>query len=433
MASTRLGDGSVTARGLPAGNTTRVPDPRRSPPQRPPVPWQALLGGAVLTLSLAAFAAYALVTPFPMADVQVYRAEGAAALRGHGLYDFTVTEWELPATYPPFAALLFVPLELLPATGAKLAFLAGNLALLALLVHLSARLAGRTVTPPALAALTGAALWLEPVFQTMAFGQVNLALACLVLWDLGRPDGARGKGLAVGLAAGIKLTPAIFAVYLLLTGRARAACAAFGGFCGTVLAGAFFLPGDSVVFWTDRLFETGRVGTAWIVDNQSVQGAVARVLHVADPGPLWMLPAAAVAGTGLWLARRLCLRGGPPGGVGDPARGGTRAVPCGVTCGDVWGLLSVAFTALLVSPISWTHHWVWCVPLLALLWERRVLCAAVAAVFAARTMWLVPRDGDLDLRGPWWVQPFTSPYVCLGLALLTLLAVLARRRGVTSR
>lgn len=396
--------------------TGRAEGGTRGPVRRTPLPSrQTLAAVAALTLSLGAFTVLLLVGHFPMPDVQVYRAEGAAALRGSGLYDFTVTEWELPATYPPFAALLFVPLALLPAAAAKAAFLFVNVALLALLVHLSLRLAGRRASPPALAAVTAAALWLEPVFRTLVFGQVNLALACLVLWDLGRPDGARGKGLAVGVATGIKLTPAVFAVHLLVTGRVRAAFTAFAGFLGTVLTGAFFLPEDSVEFWSSRLFQTGRVGKAWIVDNQSLQGLVARVFHHADPELLWLLPATFTGAFGLWLARRAHRRHGL----------------------EAWSLLCTAFTALLVSPISWTHHWVWCLPLLAVLAPRggpafspqagmRALrtyaCAGTVLVFAARTMWLLPKHGDLDLRFAWWQQPLAAPYPLLALALLVALA-----------
>lgn len=375
-----------------------------------------LLAAAALALSLAGFGALALLLPLPMPDVQVYRAEGVAALRGSGLYDFTVTRWDLPATYPPFAALLFVPLALVPMAAAKAAFAAVNMVLLALLIQLSARLAGRRTSLAGVLTLTAAALWLEPVFQTLAFGQVNLALACLVLWDLGRPDGARGKGLAIGVAAGIKLTPAIFAVHLLVTGRVRAAFTALGGFVGTVLTGAFFLPEDSVVFWTRRLYETGRIGKAWIVDNQSLQGLLSRVLHQADPGLLWLLPALLAGALGLWLARRAHLGHGL----------------------HRWSLLCTAFTALLVSPISWTHHWVWCVPLLAVLAPRgrpalsvragrRALrtyaCLCVVLVFTARPMWLLPKDGALDLRFAWWQQPLAAPYPLLALALLAAVAV----------
>ncbi|MFD6436185.1 glycosyltransferase 87 family protein [Streptomyces venezuelae] len=346
----------------------------------------------LLAVSLTALAGLCVVQHVPMADTLVYRAEGAAVANGSDLYGFTVTEWELPATYPPFAAILFVPTTWLPLAALKTAFLIGNVALLFLLVRLSCKLAGLPARAPFLCAATALALWLEPVFQTVLFGQINLALACLVLWDLTRPPGAVGKGFAVGVAAGIKLTPAVFVVYLLLRGRVREAAVACAGFAGTVLLGALVLPAASVDFWTRRVFETGRVGKAWIVDNQSLQGLVARLLHDAEPGAAWAVPAAVTAVVGLCLVRR----------APDEPR----------------ALLLAAFTALLVSPISWSHHWVWCVPLLAVLIAegRPRLAAAVAVLFTARTFWLLPHAGDLDLHLPWWQQPLASPYALLALA-----------------
>lgn len=348
----------------------------------------------LLATSLAAFVALCLLQRTPMADALVYRAEGAAVVHGTDLYGFTVTEWHLPATYPPFAALLFVPLAWLPPTVLKVAFVAGNVALLAVLVRLSCRLAGLPVRLPTLCAATALALWLEPVFQTVLFGQINLAVACLILWDLTRPPGAPGKGIALGIAAGVKLTPALFLAYLLLTGRRREAATALAAFSGTVLLGALTLPAASVDFWTRRLYETGRVGKVWIVDNQSLQGLIARVSGDPAPGPLWAVPALAVAPVGLWLASR--------------ART------------DRQGILVTALTALLISPVSWSHHWVWCVPLIAVLYAERGPrpAAAVTAVFAARTLWLIPHQGDLDLHLPWWQQPLASPYPLLGLLLL---------------
>ncbi len=356
----------------------------------------------LLILSLAAFAALCLLRPMPMADLLVYRAEGSAVVEGTDLYGFVVTEWELPATYPPFAAVLFVPAALLPLLPLKAAVVAGNALLLGLLVHLSLRLAGRPSRPAVVLAATGAGLWLEPVFQTALFGQINLALACLVLWDLTRPDGARGKGIATGIAAGIKLTPAIFIVHLLLTGRVRAGLYGLAGFAGTVLAGVAALPGPSLEFWTRRIFQTGRVGKAWIVDNQSLQGMFARLLHTTEPGIVWQAAALVTAAAGLLLARRAVRVHGL----------------------EAWGLMCTALTALLVSPISWSHHWVWCVPLLALIaagpgprWA-----AAMAVVFTARSMWLLPHDGYLDLRLPWWQQPAASPYPLLALGFLAYVA-----------
>ncbi|UUU23063.1 glycosyltransferase 87 family protein [Streptomyces sp. DSM 40750] len=369
-----------------------------------------LASGTLFLASLSAFVALCVAQGAPMADALVYRAEGAAVRNGTDLYGFTVTEWRLPATYPPFAALLFVPTTWLPLPALKAAFVLGNTALLALLVHLSARMAGAGPLPtPAMLTATALALWLEPVFQTVLFGQINLALACLVLWDLTRPPGAPGKGVALGIATGVKLTPAVFIAYLFLTRRPREALTALTAFLATVTVGALALPSATIDFWTRRLYETERVGKTWIVDNQSLRGLLARAMGDPSPGLAWAVAASGVAAAGLWLA---CRAGR------DRSRG------------DRWGVLLAAFTALLVSPISWSHHWVWCVPLLAVLWtEGHRRCAAlVAAVFTARTLWLVPHEGTRDLRLPWWQGPLASPYPLFACVLLAFAACGYRAR-----
>ncbi|MER7988317.1 glycosyltransferase 87 family protein [Streptomyces noursei] len=373
-------------------------------------PGRLAIGAALLVLSCAGLYALSLAVQLPMSDIEVYRAEGQAAATGGDLYGFTVTKWALPATYPPFAALLFIPTTWVSLTTLKITCVMANAALLALLIHLSCKAAGLrryAYSAPLLLGTTALGLWLEPVFQTLVFGQINLALTCLVLWDLSRPDGARFKGFATGLAAGIKLTPAIFAVYLLITGRVKAAFTALAGFAVSVLLGALVLPDASVDFWTRRMFETKRVGKVWIVDNQSLQGLLARLLRTTEPGLWWLAAALVTAAAGLWIARR-CHR--------------NRGL-------DLWGVLATAVTALLVSPISWSHHWVWCVPLLAALiaharrdrW-RWALVAAIAVVFTARSMWALHHRGTLALHLPWWQQPLASPYPLLGLALLAALA-----------
>lgn len=387
---------------------------------------KTIAAAVLLLLSLAGLAAVFRLVSLSMSDIAVYRAEGEAAATGGDLYGFTVTEWKLPATYPPFAALLFIPTTWLPLGALKVASVLVNVALVPVLLHLSYKAAytpgtggstgasrlRRARTLPVVLAATAVAVWLEPFFQTLVFGQINIALTCLVLWDLARPDGARLKGFAVGVATGVKLTPAVFAVYLLITGRVRAACTALAGFVCSVLLGVLVLPDASVEFWTQRMFETGRVGKAWIVDNQSLQGLLARCLHTEEPGLLWAGAALLTGMAGLLVARRVYVRRGL----------------------DSWGVLCTAVTALLVSPISWSHHWVWCVPLLVTLgahvrgvrW-RRVLLVAVAVLFTARTMWVLPHQGDLDLHLSWWQQPLAAPYPVLGLALLAAVAWWSRR------
>jgi alpha-1,2-mannosyltransferase len=375
----------------------------------------------LLAVSLTGYAVLCLTMRFPMADALVYRAEGMAAATGHGLYDLRVTRWHLPATYPPFAAIVFVPTSWLPVDLLRVAATEANVVLLGLLAHLSFRFAGwprrAASRPVALLVAVAVGIWAEPVFQTLAFGQINLALACLVLWDLGRPDGARGKGLAVGIAAGIKLTPALFIVYLLCSGRVRQARTAALSLAGTVALGWVALPGASRLYWSREVFDTSRVGKPWIVDNQSLQGMVDRLLHTTHPGLWWQVPAVLTAVAGLAVAVAASRRGL-----------------------ESWGVMCAAVTALLVSPISWSHHWVWCVPLIVMLAAeaRRVparwtAVAAVAAAFYVRSMWLEHRPGDYVLNLSWWHQPLLSPYPVMGLAFLAVTAFRIRVRAAAGR
>ncbi|MFJ7998849.1 glycosyltransferase 87 family protein [Streptomyces sp. NPDC096310] len=382
---------------------------------------RSLIAVGALVLSLAAFAAVCVTRPVPLADTRVYRAEGAAVLGGTDPYGTELygTGPHAPGTgidasrldasgldgtaYPPFAAILFVPTTWLSADALKVAFVLGNLALLALLVRLSLRLVTRTVVPPPAAAGAAAVavalgLWLEPVARTILLGEITLALACLVLWDLARPDHALGKGFALGIAAGITLTPALFIAYLLLTSRVRQGLTALAALTGTVLLGMLVLPYASDEFWTSRVFETDRTGAAWAAGNQSLHGLLARLLHTPDPGAVWAALALLTAAAGLWTARRAVVRAGS----------------------ETWGVLLTALTALLVTPVSWSHEWVWCVPLLAaLLAEGRLRTAALAgAVWTARSFWAVPYEGEPALRLPWWQQPLISPYALCALALL---------------
>ncbi len=379
------------------------------------------LATVLLAVSLTGYAVLSVSLRFPMADALVYRAEGMAAATGHGLYDLRVTRWHLPATYPPFAAIAFVPTSWLPVNVLRVAATEANVVLLGLLAHLSFRFAGwprrASHRPAALLVAVALGIWIEPVFQTLAFGQINLALACLALWDLSRPDGARGKGLAVGIAAGIKLTPALFIVHLLLAGKVRQARTAALSFAGTALLGWIVLPRASRQYWTREMFDTSRVGKPWIVDNQSLQGMIARLLHTTHPGLWWAVPAALTAVAGLALSALA-------------ARRGLRT----------WGVMCAAITALLVSPISWSHHWVWCVPLIVMLAAeaRRVswrwtAVVSVTVAFSVRSMWLEHRPGLYVLNLSWWHQPLLSPYPVMGLLFLAVTAFRIRARTVAGR
>ncbi|MFE6027855.1 glycosyltransferase 87 family protein [Streptomyces niveus] len=378
----------------------------------PTVTVRSLLAVGAFALSLTALAVFAALCP------------AAPFVPTGPTVSFTEYVQPASAASPPFAAILFVPVTWLPVATLKAVVVVGNVLLLALLVRLSWRFAAHRHAPtpvrfslppvpvpaPVLSWVpvllcVAVALWLEPVLRTVLFGEIGLALTCVVLWDLTRPDHALGKGFALGVVAGVELAPALFIAYLLLAGRpdaVRAGLTALGSLIGTMLLGALVLPGASLDFWTLRVFETGRAGEGWTTDNQSLQGLFARALHTTEPGVGWAVACVVITFAGLWLARRAVVRKGL----------------------ETWGILVTALTALLVSPVSWSHHWVWCLPLLAVLLAegRWRTAAAVALVFAARTFRLVPHEGGAELRLPWWQQPLASPYALLGLALLAYVA-----------
>ncbi|WP_404959424.1 glycosyltransferase family 87 protein [Streptomyces sp. 147326] len=213
---------------------------------------------------------------------------------------FCAAEWRPSAVYPPFAAILFTPAAWLPAAVLKAVLVLGDAGLLALLISLSWRLAGLAARPGPVLAASVAGLWLGPLFQAPLPGQINLALACLVLWDLGRPGAALGKGFALGVAAGITLLPAAFVPYLLATRRVRAGLTALAALAGTALLGLLVLPQDSAAFWTRQLPAAARAPLpdwpalwVWCVPLLALLIAAARAPAApAAPGPRDGRPAA---------------------------------------------------------------------------------------------------------------------------------------------
>lgn len=330
------------------------------------------LGDARLApvVAVAAVAAVVGALHGGFTDLNVYQHGGRALLDGGSPYAGREPVGDLPFTYPPFAAVAMAPLAWLPAWLLAALWTAASGAALVGVITLVARELGWPADDwwPALAAL-GAVL-LEPVWQNLAFGQVNLLLMLAVLVDVLRPQ-RRWSGVLVGIAAGVKLTPLVFVVFLALVGARSTAARAVAAFGGTALVGAVFLPGASADNWGDDLVRAGRVGPPALVHNQSVYGALTRLLD-GPPSTLgWLLAAGplslAVLAVGVAWWRR-----------GDRALGGCLA----------------AMAMLLASPVSWSHHWVWAVPVTLVLWARhRWLAAAWAAVFAARPI-LWPPWGD---------------------------------------
>ncbi|MFF0268212.1 glycosyltransferase 87 family protein [Kribbella sp. NPDC004536] len=313
------------------------------------------------------------------ADLKVYRLGGHVLLTDPSmLYWARPPGMSLPFTYPPFAGLVFVPFALLPWPLAYGVSIAGSVAALWVIVRYALQhLFGRVHPGAMLAAVAGCVL-LEPVRETLAFGQINLALCALIMYDL-LDTKHRHRGIWTGIAAGIKLTPLVFLALLLVTRQWRALKYAGAAFCGTLLIGFVTAPRASVQYWTRLVFDSGRIGPPAYAGNQSWNGLFVR-LGAPSGGTVWLIAVTVTVILGLWLSQRLHAQGQP-----------LASVSVGATI------------ALLCAPISWDHHWVWAVPLGAALTavvpaDRPIRRAAVAAVWygffiVAPYRWLPIADG----------------------------------------
>ena len=379
-----------------------------------------LAGGYVL--SAAGCALVTLRSRAAFGDLSIYTAGGAAVLHGTPLYQLRFA-FGLRFTYPPFAALLFAPLTWLPVTAGRVLVSAATVLALPVTSYLVLRLPpwpaqlARDRAVQLALAFSAAAIWLEPERTNLKYGQINVLLTLLVLIDLVWIERGRCLGLGgalIGVAAGIKLTPALFVVYLVATRRYRAAATAAGAFAATVAMAFALVPGDAARYWDLSFLDPAHVGRIQNVANQSLLGALARVLHTLSVGPVW-LPAAAVIGVaGVALAARA-------------GRSGQAA--------QAFALCAV--TSLLVSPISWSHHWVLAVPALlvavvtaARRWPSRTAVAGLAAVAVvaaagwAAIIWRVPLGGghyaELNLTPVQLIA--ADAYVLAGLGALVLAA-----------
>ena len=353
---------------------------------------------------LVAAAVGALIGGFT--DLSVYRFAGGAVLDGSAVYGPDDPATGLPFTYPPFAALALAPLAVLPEAVAAAVVTAATAGALAGSVALVLRELGRPGPGWQVAGLAAGSLSLEPVWQTLAFGQVNAVLMLVVLVDLLRPE-RRWSGVLLGLAAGVKLTPLGFVVLLLFVRRPAAAARAVATFAATVGVG-LVLVADGPSYWDDRLLDPRRVGPPEFAGNQSLLGSLARLVDDVPGTWAWLAVALPVAAAGLGLAAYVW-------------RGGDR----------VLGTCLAALALLLVSPMSWSHHWVWAVPLALALWDRsRVAAVAWVAVFVARPIWWP--DGAESREYAWGAGQHLlgSGYVLAGLVLLAQMAWLARGQAV---
>jgi alpha-1,2-mannosyltransferase len=349
-------------------------------------------------------------------DLDVYRIGGRVWLRHGDLYGAlpaTSAGVRFPFSYPPIAAVLLSPLALAPlAVDAALVTLSG-IALTALVLRMFVRSAAGPEAGSwwTVAWLLPVALVLEPVRSTLGYGQVNIVLMTLVAADCLLPAPRWPRGALVGLAAAVKLTPAVFVLFFLCRGDRRAAGTAAVSFAACTAAGFLLAGHDSARYWTSIVFQTGRPGSPVFTTNQSIQAVLGRAgiaPHTPAGTAAWLLLSAAVLAAA-WAGMRRALADSE----------------------DAWALSLNAFAALLISPISWSHHWVWGEMAVLVLAIRSVrqrhrggLAAAIAglAVFAAAPQWWLPSGQNRETHWAAWQQVLGSSYVILAVVILLLSA-----------
>ncbi|HEX8495819.1 MAG TPA: glycosyltransferase 87 family protein, partial [Actinomycetales bacterium] len=348
-------------------------------------------------------------------DLEVYRLGVATWLAGGDMYGPlppTLSGLALPFIYPPFAAMVLLPLEMLPWTAAWIALYAVSVSSVAVTLYVVARRlwpeGGRPGALSVASAALPVALVLEPVLETVKFGQVNLVLMALVAVDCLAERTRWPRGLLVGIAAAIKLTPAAFVLFFLLRGDRRAAVVTVVTAAAATGLGFAVDPASSARYWFGG--PAAGISGSVFYTNQTIQAVLARA------------EVPALAAKAVWFAATVALL--------------VLIVPVVRRAELALALVTVAGFALLVSPTSWSHHWVWIAPALLVVVAQAVRLgsrgwAAAAAVLVvtftvAPFRWL-PHEHEAELSWTAAQQVVGATYVIAGV-----LALVAVRRAVTS-
>ncbi len=346
-----------------------------------------LAGVVVLLLSAAPLVRHYLVTYPPeiwQVDLEVYREGAVSVLLGRDVYGWLTgsPQW-LPFTYPPFAALLGVPLAVVPFHVAAWVWTALQLALLWVCSGLAfepflARFGDRA--PLVRGVVAAVLVWALPVAEGIRFGQVNAVIVTLCLVDVARrTPRLLPRGVLVGVATAVKLTPGVFWVHWAVSRRWRPLVVSLVTAASLTALTFLLLPAASAGFWTDALLDPGRLGPNAGTSNQSLRGVLLRLwpggASLAGPGPaftpLWVVVVLAVGVFGFSVSRRLEERG-------------ERVAVVAV----------VGMLAVLLSPVAWVHHLHWGIVVVgALLGDGRRRARVVVALVAL---------GVLLARLPWW-------------------------------
>ncbi len=364
---------------------------------------------AVALLILPYIIQYGRLVPWQPStiDLQVYVYGVKDMLASKDIFATTTPFWYLSFIYPPIAAILMIPLAFGPYVFWQVIWTGG-------LVWAQQSVLKRCGAPRGWRlGLLGIAVLLavEPIRTTLGYGQVNTLLMALVIADLlpDPPDQPRRipQGTLIGLAAAIKLTPALFVIFMFLIGKRRAAITAIISFAVFTGIGAILLFRETVVFFSGLSGGDTRTASPLYTGNQSLLGVFFRL---GDPSRTTTLLGLAVAGV---LAVLGCVV----------------AASWWQSNEKVFAVAIVGLTTCLASPLSWTHHYVWILPMaMAVLstgvprWARYVGGLWVVWVCMCLPLAVLPYGGDRERQFDFLQQLVANLGPMLGVILLVGLA-----------
>ena len=296
---------------------------------------------------------------------------------GHDPYTASFTRYGLPFTYPPFALPALAVLAWAPYVVTQWSMWAVSIAVaVAAVVFVAQDRGQRRHIRPWLLAFTwvcATVLLIEPARSGIDYGQIEFVLMFLIVADVTVVP-APYRGLLIGIAAAVKLTPFIFVAALLVERDWKSAVRAVASFAFCTLMAWVFWPGLSRTFWVHDVIQPSRVGSVGFASNQSWYA----ILH-RPPFP-------AAGSPGLWLSVSLV----------TVAAAVFVAWRCAVSGRQSFGLLAIALAGLLVSPISWTHHWVWVILIPPMIIGHR---SATIPTFVRTMLWALVA---LTIITPYW-------------------------------
>lgn len=319
-------------------------------------------------------------------DLMVYRGGVLSWESGKDPYALSFTRMKLPFTYPPFALIALAPFgwtSFIPALWALWVVSLGATASGLLLVI---RSTGVRLTASNCLLTAGAVcislLVVEPVRSDMDYGQIELILMALVVIDfLGVGRGWRG--ILVGVVAAVKLTPLIFVITFLLMRDFKSAVRAIAAFTACTVATWIIFPSYSRKFWLTDVTQPGRTGSPTFAGNQCWYAVIYRMQFLGDAKEIsWIALSLATLAVGAYIAWR-----------------------CASDNRPAQALLATALTGLLISPISWTHHWVWVLLIPPIVFDKsgpehasrmKILLAGIILLTCVAPYWLFQGGGTGD-------------------------------------